>query len=271
MSDKGTSPDWSRVAAGFDLWLPQLAPVGETLLDALGARPGELILDVACGTGEPALTLARRNPDLRVTAVDAAGPMVEVASAKAAREGLRNVTFRTLAAEALDFPDATFDRIVCRFGVMLFADPLAGVRQCLRVLRPGGVFAFAVWGRPEMMRNCLWAYEAFCGRVPAERNAPLHAVTSLGTPALVEELVAGAGFAGAGIEAHLFDLRFDTFDDYWSMVEDSGVLAAQYEVMDPTLRPAVREHVRGLAAPFTGPTGLRVPHEYLVAVARKAI
>lgn len=271
MADRGTSPDWSRVAAGFDLWLPQLAPVGETLLDALGARPGEHILDVACGTGEPALTLARRNPDLRVTAVDAAGPMVEVAAAKAAREGLRNVTLRTLAAEALDFPDASFDRIVCRFGVMLFADPLAGARQCLRVLRPGGVFAFAVWGRPEMMRNCLWAYEAFLGRVPPERNAPLHQVTSLGSPALVKDLAARAGFAAVAVEAHEFEIRFAAFDDYWSMVENSGVMAAQYEVMDPALRPVVREHVRGLAAPFTGPTGLRVPHEYLVAVARKAV
>ena len=53
-------PDWGAIAEKFDLWLPHIAPVGESLLQALGARPGERILDPGSGTGEPALTLARR-------------------------------------------------------------------------------------------------------------------------------------------------------------------------------------------------------------------
>jgi len=56
----GNQPDWGAIAEKFDLWLPHIAPVGESLLQALGARPGERILDPGSGTGEPALTLARR-------------------------------------------------------------------------------------------------------------------------------------------------------------------------------------------------------------------
>ncbi len=55
-------PDWDNLAEKFDLWLPHIAPVGEALLASLVVNPGDKILDVASGTGEPALTLARRNP-----------------------------------------------------------------------------------------------------------------------------------------------------------------------------------------------------------------
>ncbi|MCC7412944.1 MAG: methyltransferase domain-containing protein [Gammaproteobacteria bacterium] len=269
MTAKGQQPDWSRVAAGFDLWLPQLAPVGARLLDALGARPGERVLDVACGTGEPALSLARAQRDVRVTGVDAAEPMVEVARRKAREQELANAEFRTMAAERLDFPDASFDRVVCRFGVMLFDDPLAGVREVRRVLRPGGRFAFAVWSRAELMPNCLWAYEVFEGRIPQEAYPNLHGVTSLGEPERVEQLARAAGFGDAAVTEHLFDFAFEDFDSYWDMVEDSGVMARQYDALPAHERPAIREGVRARAAPYLGAGGLRVPHGFLLAVVHR--
>ena len=76
---KGKQPDWHDIAEKFDLWLPHIAPVGEALLEALNARPGDRILDVASGTGEPALTLARRRKDVVITGTDAAAAMVDVA------------------------------------------------------------------------------------------------------------------------------------------------------------------------------------------------
>ena len=70
MSAKNNQPDWGRIAEKFDIWLPHIAPVGEALLAALDARPGDLILDLASGTGEPALTLARRQPHVQITGID---------------------------------------------------------------------------------------------------------------------------------------------------------------------------------------------------------
>ncbi|MBK8164322.1 MAG: class I SAM-dependent methyltransferase [Gammaproteobacteria bacterium] len=69
--------------------------------------------------------------------------------AEEGRDGapLTNVSFRTMPAEHLDFADASFDKALCRFGVMLFEDPLKGCREIHRVLKPGGAFAFAVWAR----------------------------------------------------------------------------------------------------------------------------
>ena len=147
MSAKGAQPDWDRIAEKFDLWLPQIAPVGEALLEVLGARPGERIIDLASGTGEPALTLARRMQGrLEIIGTDAAEGMVRVAEAKAKKEKLRGISFKCMPAEHLTLADASFDRGLCRFGVMLFADSFKGLQELRRVLKTGGAFAIAVWG-----------------------------------------------------------------------------------------------------------------------------
>jgi ubiquinone/menaquinone biosynthesis C-methylase UbiE len=79
-------PDFNQMANSFDRYLPQIHPVALALLDHLPAPdPGATVLDVACGTGEPGLTLARRSPEVRVLGVDSASAMIEVAQGKAAR------------------------------------------------------------------------------------------------------------------------------------------------------------------------------------------
>lgn len=264
------APDWARIAAGFDLWLRPLAPVAEIMLQALAAQPGERVLDLASGTGEPALTLARRMPSVRIVGTDAAAPMVEVAARKVRQERLANVEFQAQPAEALPYADASFDRVMCRFGVMLFNDPLAGVREAYRVLKPDGTFVFAVWSGPERMTNCRLAVEAFRGLIPEDKYPPLAGVTSLGDPDKVRALVTRAGFAPPRIEEHSFDFEFDGFDAYWDMVEQSGVMAAQFEALPAPERPRMRERVRTLAAPYLCTEGLRMPHGFLLAVACKS-
>ena len=77
MTAKNNQPDWDKIAEKFDIFLPQIAPVGEALLEALDARPGDKVLDIASGTGEPALTLARRQPHVQITGIDAADGMAQ--------------------------------------------------------------------------------------------------------------------------------------------------------------------------------------------------
>ena len=132
-------PDWGRIAEKFDLWLPHIAPVGDALLEALNVQPGDTVLDVASGTGEPALTLARRMGNtVKIIGTDAAEAMVNVAQKKATNEKLSHIQFQHMTAEKLAFPDGVFDKVLCRFGVMLFEDSLQGLKQMQRVLKPGG-------------------------------------------------------------------------------------------------------------------------------------
>jgi len=135
---------WSQ--SNFEMF----AGVTRALVEAAGASPGQSILDLACGSGQPSLALAAATaPTGQVTATDMSAGMLSVAQENADRAGLRNMRFRQANAESLPFPDRTFDRVTCRFGAMFFADAAGAMKECLRVLLPRGRAAFAVWGGPE--------------------------------------------------------------------------------------------------------------------------
>lgn len=269
MNAHTNQPDWDEIAEKFDLFLPQLAPVGEALLDALGTQPGDKVLDLASGTGEPALTLARRQPHVEVTGVDAAPGMVRAAQNKVKAEKLTNIAFHVMPAEHLAFEDGTFDKLLCRFGVMLFEDPLQGCREMRRVLKDGGRFALAVWSTPETMTTMGWAMNAFKDRVPEEHQPPLARVTSLGAPGVLEGLLHSAGFSEFRVTAHRFNYQFASFDDYWNLMEVSGILKQQFDALAAGERHLVRDEIAAYARDFHTDRGLVIPHEYLLAAGGK--
>lgn len=269
MNHKARQPDWDTIAEKFDVFLPQLAPVGEELLRALAVAPGDRVLDLASGTGEPALTLARRQPHARITGTDAAEGMVRAARKKAAEQRLENLDFRVMPAERLDFADAGFDKVLCRFGLMLFEDPLAACREIHRVLRPGGAFALAVWSTPETMTTMQWAARAFRDRVPEEHRPPIERVTSLGLPGAFDTLLGNAGFSRFDIVAQRFDYRFESFEHYWGTMEASDILRQQFDAMPAAERNGVRDEIARFARDFQTEHGLVIPHEYLLASGSK--
>ncbi|HKG46162.1 MAG TPA: class I SAM-dependent methyltransferase [Pyrinomonadaceae bacterium] len=131
------------------------APLTRALIERAGIGKGQTVLDVAGGAGEPSLTIAERvGPEGSVTCTDAVAEMVEAARANAQRRGLTNIKFQQCTPDALPFPDNSFDTVVSRLGVMFFPDTFAAMRELLRVLRPGGKLAFAVWGKSEVNPFC---------------------------------------------------------------------------------------------------------------------
>ena len=265
MTTRINQPDWDRIAAKFDVLLPQLAPVGEELLEALQVVPGDRVLDIASGTGEPALTLARRQPHARITGIDAAEGMVRAAQRKVVSGRLTNISFQAMAAERMDFIDHSFDKALCRFGVMLFEDPLAGCREIRRVLKPGGTFAFAVWSTAEMMTTLHWAVRAFRGRVPDDQLPPIEAATRLGRPGALDALLSAAGFSRFSITPRRFDYHFESFDDYWNVMEASEINRKQFDALSAHERNSVRDEIASFTHDFQTDHGLVIPHEYLLA------
>jgi ubiquinone/menaquinone biosynthesis C-methylase UbiE len=126
-------------------------PLTRALIEQAGIHEGQSVLDVAGGPGEPSLTIAGVvGPRGSVTHTDAVSEMVETARAEAHRRGISNIQFRQCTADSLPFPDNSFDVVVSRLGVMLFADPHASLREMLRVTKPGGVVGCAVWHKSEL-------------------------------------------------------------------------------------------------------------------------
>jgi ubiquinone/menaquinone biosynthesis C-methylase UbiE len=128
-----------------------LAPLTEALIEGGGISQGQMVLDVAGGAGEPSLTISERVGSTgTVTCTDAVAEMVAAAEAEAQRRGLTNITFRQCIADSLPFSNDTFDAVVSRLGIMFFPDPFAAVREMLRVTKPGGALALAVWHKNEL-------------------------------------------------------------------------------------------------------------------------
>ena len=262
-------PDWHKIAEKFDLWLTHIQPVGDEMLNAFQPKSGDKILDVASGTGEPALTLARRREDVSIIGVDAAEGMINVAQSKVNNEALENISFSVMPAEKLSLDDNSVDHVICRFGVMLFDDPLTGLKEIYRVLKPGGQFVIAVWGERDKMPTMTWSYEVFKDKVSEDDMPPLKIVTSLGAPGAVDTLLNQAGFSSFKVERKEFEYDFESFDDYWSLIEASDILKRQFDSLPVTEHEKVKNEVAGFADEYVSDSGLKVPHEYILVYGQK--
>ncbi len=152
------------------------APLTAALIEHAKIEEGQTVLDVAGGSGEPGLTVAEKvGPGGSVTCTDAVAEMVEAARDDATRRGLTNVQFRQCTADSLPFPDNYFDAVVCRLGIMFVPDPLVAVREMLRVVKPGGKLALAVWHKSEINPFCYAVTNVMSRHVDspaADPNAP---------------------------------------------------------------------------------------------------
>jgi SAM-dependent methyltransferase len=165
------------------------------VVDAAALRPGQRVLDVACGTGVLARAAAPRvGPDGRVAGLDPGAGMLAVA-----RDAAPAIDWQQGVAEALPFADAAFDAVLSQFGLMFFTDRHGALREMLRVLAPGGRLAVAVWDGLE--RIPAYAAEvALLERMAGQEAADaLRAPFVLGDRAALAALVEDAGAGDVGL------------------------------------------------------------------------
>lgn len=186
--DAATGYQEVLVPALMQEWAPRVA-------DAAGIGPGDRVLDVACGTGVLTREAAgRTGPGGAVTGLDLSPEMLAVASRLSPE-----LRWQQGSADALPFPDQSFDAVVSQFGLMFFPDPVAGLREMMRVLVPGGRLAVAVWGSLDVTPAYaaeVELVERFAGRAAGDA---LRAPFALGYPERMAELCAAAGITGARV------------------------------------------------------------------------
>jgi ubiquinone/menaquinone biosynthesis C-methylase UbiE len=155
-SPSNSSPQWGasyRLLAS-EKWRAKSGAMGRDVTEALveyaRPKPGMKVLDLASGTGEPAISLAARvGSEGHVTALDLSGELLQIAAERAEQRGLANFSTQQADAHQLPFPDQSFDLVTSRFGVMFFQDCEKALREVHRALKPGARACFLVWGPLE--------------------------------------------------------------------------------------------------------------------------
>jgi SAM-dependent methyltransferase len=248
------------------------AAVTERMLAASRPQPGERVLELACGPGGVGIAAARLvAPGGEVVLSDVVAEMTAIAAARAAAAGADNVRARVLDIESIDEPDASYDVVLCREGLMFAPDPARAASEIRRVLRPGGRVAIAVWGpreRNPWLGLVFDAVSAQTGRPVPPPGVP--GPFSLGDSATVVALLADAGLAGVQISELPTPLRAGTFEEWWARTSAlAGPLAKILAALPEGAVQALRERLRDAVRPYTTPSGLEIPGLTLIASARQ--
>src|ERR1700751_6107086 len=214
---RDSAPFWEKHR---EIIRQMFAPVTQALVEEALICTGQTVLDGATGPGEPALTLAARfGPEGKVFGIDPAQEMVDAARRATDRLGFRNAQFEVSSADSLPFPADTFNAVVSRFGVMFFPSPVDGVREMLRVLKPGRKLALAVWhfaDRNPFHYALARVIERFVDSPPPAPDAP--DAFRFASPGKLRDVLAKAGAMAASDRLLQFTVQAPiSVEDFWTL------------------------------------------------------
>jgi ubiquinone/menaquinone biosynthesis C-methylase UbiE len=264
-----TAPYWEKHRAVIT---GMFAPVTQALIEDAGIARDNSVLDVATGTGEPGLTVADLvGPEGMVVGTDVAPEMVEAARREVERRKLQNIRFEVAFTDSLPFPANTFDAAVSRFGAMFFPSPVDCLREMLRVLKPGGKIALAVWYLKE--NN---PFDYIVARVvdryvePAAKPAASD-MFRFAKPGDLLLLLVNAGAAAASERVLQFSIRAGmSAEDFWTLRSEmseklrtklAGLSGPKRAQLDAEAIEAIRD--------YSFEDGISIPAEVLIVGGRK--
>lgn len=256
---------WAGLSAGWAKWdsiiMDQLGPVGSAIIDRLDIAEDQQHLDIAAGTGEPGLSIARLAPKGRVVLTDLAPEMLAVAARRAQAQGITNVETRVCSADDLPFDDATFDSVSVRFGYMFFPDMAKATAEFVRVLKPGGRLGSSVWIEPDRNPWTTILMEAIGTEAvlaPPDPDGPN--MYRCATPGCLSALYEGAGLRDVVEWDVGLELVTGSPVEYWEMMsEHVSLAAAALRQVDEPSRDRIRATTIANVSVFEKAGKVRVP------------
>ncbi|HWP56370.1 MAG TPA: methyltransferase domain-containing protein [Candidatus Acidoferrales bacterium] len=245
-----------------------LAPWTAELLALAAPRPGERLLDLACGTGLVARAAA---PDVgfggKIVGLDINPGMLAVGRAVASEKGLAIEWLRGDAV-ALPLKPASFNAVLCQQGFQFFPERRAAATEAYRVLLPGGRLALAVWRPIQFNPGQLALAGALARHVSAKAAERVRVAFSLGEPDELRGILAGAGFREVATQSGTKNAHFKSPREFVRMVVTSAFAGTDIRVSEDTLSAVVRDVGAALRS-YADRRGLSFPMEALLALARK--
>ena len=264
-----------RVTSAYRKWDTQETAWGSALRDLLVARaelaPGLDVLDIGSAHGEPGIAVANIVKPGRVMLVDLAPDLLDIAAARARRDGLDNVNTRVADAHSLPFADASFDRVTSRLAAMYFADPDQAFREALRVLRPRGIAAYLAWGSFDqpMFRDVIGTIFKYVTPPEDEPGAP--SPFKFAESGSLSSALATAGFGNVREETATARTPFPgNPSQWWEWLVDTAAPVQTWMsgMSDPDREHAMSEIREALHRYYDGRL-VDIPVEVVVATGRK--
>lgn len=267
MATTGAAPDTTAAQAFETFMVPTIfGPWSRLIVDQLAPKPGESLLDIACGTGTAARYAATLvAPGGSVGAIDIDTAMVALGRTL---EGAGKVDWRVGDAQALPWDDATFDAVLCAQGYQFFADRLKALGEMRRVMKPGGRLAVAVFcGLPYCP-----GHEAIAGALE-KHNVDATGIQrpySFGDPVALGDTVQAAGFNEVAVIRRFVEARFPSPEDFVERLSAGGPSARRaLEQLSADALQQVKAGVRERLAPYIDDDGVRIITTANIAIARR--
>ena len=268
------------LAGVFDRAAATYVRIGPLFFDVLARRlveladleAGQSVLDVATGTGAVLLPAAERvGPEGRVVGIDLSEGMLAVAARQVQERALANVRLERMDAEHLELPAASFDRVLCGWGLFLFPEPHRALAEFHRVLRPGGWLA-ATMGGLRFEAASLWVLDVVEKHWPPRMPVPPRPTLRFTRPGDLVEALAGAGFSSVRVVEGVFDLVFPTEDEWWAWLNSISA-RAYLDLIERTRGPeglkALKAELLERIRSSRQADGIHLPTDQLTAIATR--
>jgi SAM-dependent methyltransferase len=272
----GQRRQWNAAATGWRKWSDLIdkaaSGISERLVELAEVGPGSRVLDVAAGYGEPTLTAARKvGAEGSVVATDISAEMIAFGRERATAAGLENIEFLESDAASLEFPEASFDAGLSRWGIIFEPDGEAAAARIHGFLEPGGRMAISSWGPPERVPFLAIPMRTVMQRLQVPAPAPgTPGPLSRPTPEALGGLLEAGGFSDVEVEEAEVDFEWESPEEFTIFMKEiappiTAMMASHPQGARDETWTAVTEAVREAAG---NGAGVRFSNLVLLAAGR---
>jgi Methylase involved in ubiquinone/menaquinone biosynthesis len=266
---------WNKFSPGWKKWddftMNFLKPMGDAIIEELNIKEDDTVLDIASGTGEPALTIASMAKKGKVIATDVADQMLAIAKENAATKQLNNFETKVCDVCELPFDDSSFDKISCRMGFMFFPDMQLASDEMYRVLRSGGKMATSVWAGPE---NNVWITTIMSvinkNLQPPPPPAGAPGMFRCAAPGFIKSVMERSGFKNVNERLITGKVAYEDFNQMWGMMNEvAAPVVGALSKADDDMKQKIKNEVQQLAEQYKTGKGLEFDYSSWVISGKK--